>query len=579
MLPVLQLLLLWLFPAMENIELLIGVSAAVMIGVVVVLLRQTRNQPPVEALVSFVDRVNGCSPQSGENLRNYLCNSLNQIEIRLHSSQETARQCSEDFALYQLAVNNVITPIIVFNEEWTPLFMNAAMEEWIEQCGGDMRSKDGDFDPLDPLMTCQLANLIDFEHADWSTPVGGSSQIGSRVIDFKINRVEGAQGRPKYVLSWLDKTEERTVERRMEDMLGQMLYGDLSVEMNTSEFTGFMHYLGTSINYLVGSVRQPVTELLRVLPEVEQGDLGIRMEGKYVGEYQRIQDSLNGMLERLREMMQEVLDTSGSIGEHSSSIAQGNTDLTRQFLQQSSGLERVADAVSGITDGLRQSSESAEEASRRSHGLRQSAEQGSEVVRQAVVAMEEIHESSQRISDIIGVIDNIAFQTNLLALNAAVEAARAGEQGRGFAVVAGEVRSLAQRASDSAGEIKKLIDNSVQKIDHGSRMVEESGVAFEHISGEVRRVDERIQTIAEMSRDQSSRMTHINDELNAVYQGNRENTEWVQKLEGISQQINGHAEELALRVGRFSLQVQQSAPVADESSEAEDDISIDEFFL
>ena len=223
------------------------------------------------------------------------------------------------------------------------------------------------------------------------------------------------------------------------------------------------------------SIVNPLRQVLRATEDLRagDGDLTYRLP-QMDAEFGEISTSLNGFIEKLHEIVATTKSLSGSMSSGTLQIARGNDDLSQRTQEQAAALEETASSMEEMTATVKQNADNARQANQLSTNARSHAEKGGAVVQRAVSAMEEINASSRKIADIISVIDEIAFQTNLLALNAAVEAARAGEQGRGFAVVASEVRSLAQRSATAAKEIKDLINDLVEKVDAGSKLVDES---------------------------------------------------------------------------------------------------------
>ncbi|HEV7855480.1 MAG TPA: methyl-accepting chemotaxis protein, partial [Herminiimonas sp.] len=267
------------------------------------------------------------------------------------------------------------------------------------------------------------------------------------------------------------------------------------------------------------------------------------------------EDSIMAVLSRmsgnLRTTVVDVRDTAQGVSQISSQIAQGNVHLSGRTEEQAGSLEETASAMEELTSTVKQNADNAAQANQLARSASEIAVKGGVIVGDVVMTMDSINASSRQIVDIIGVIDSIAFQTNILALNAAVEAARAGEQGRGFAVVATEVRNLAQRSSAAAKEIKKLIDDSVAKIDTGGKLVQQAGATMEQVVASVKRVTDVVEEISTASREQSLGIEEVNRAIALMDETTRQNAALVEEALEAVQTLQSQAESLNHAVGVF----------------------------
>jgi len=287
------------------------------------------------------------------------------------------------------------------------------------------------------------------------------------------------------------------------------------------------------------------------LNRLAEGDLTYRVDQHFPEAYQRLQSDFNGAITQMEEAMRTIVHAASSIGAGSDEIASAADDLSRRSEQQAASLEETAAALDEITATVKRSSAGAVEASKVVGSTRADAERSSIVVRGAVDAMNQIEKSSQSISQIIGVIDEIAFQTNLLALNAGVEAARAGEAGRGFAVVAQEVRALAQRSADAAKEIKTLISTSSQQVGQGVAMVGQTGEALQAIVAKVSEIDALVSEIAAGGAEQATGLNEVNAAVNQMDQTVQQNAAMVEQSTAASHSLKGEAGNLMQMISRF----------------------------
>ena len=288
-----------------------------------------------------------------------------------------------------------------------------------------------------------------------------------------------------------------------------------------------------------------VTDTQTVVKSAIEGDLVSRipMQGK-TGEIAALCQGINTLLEATMTLIRSVKTSTREVQSGVEEISRGNTDLSQRTEEQASSLEETATSMEQMTSSVKQTAGNAGQANQLATAAKQQAENGGAIVASAVTAMSQINTSSKRIADIIGVIDEIAFQTNLLALNAAVEAARAGEQGRGFAVVASEVRNLAGRSATAAKEIKGLIQDSVAKVDEGSKLVYESGKALEDIVASVKKVSDIVSEIAAASREQSAGIEQVNKAVIEMDETTQQNVTLVEESAVASQSIVDQAKAL-----------------------------------
>jgi methyl-accepting chemotaxis protein len=302
---------------------------------------------------------------------------------------------------------------------------------------------------------------------------------------------------------------------------------------------------------LTRSIVGPVQAAQKAADRIASGDLTGSCRADGTDEAAQLVTSLGRMQDSLTRIVREIRSSTEQIQVASTEVASGNQDLSARTEQTAGSLQQAASSMDELTSTIRHSADAAHQA----HGLANSASEiatrGGKVVSQVVTTMDEINASSKKISDIIGVIDGIAFQTNILALNAAVEAARAGEQGRGFAVVAGEVRSLAQRSAEAAKEIKTLIGASVGKVESGARLVQDAGSTMQEIVSAVRRVSEVLGEITTATSEQAGGIQLVNDAVNNVDQMTQQNAALVEQSAAAAESMRDQAGKLARTVEQF----------------------------
>ncbi|MAF03676.1 MULTISPECIES: methyl-accepting chemotaxis protein [unclassified Herbaspirillum] len=310
-----------------------------------------------------------------------------------------------------------------------------------------------------------------------------------------------------------------------------------------------------SVTRSLGKIQQTFEHVSQTL------DLSRPVPVERMDEIGRTAAAFNKLLARIVDVVATTRTSTDSVTVAARQIAAGNADLSARTEQQAAALEESASSLEELTSVVLQNTQNARQANELAQSASHIASQGGDVVRQVVDTMNSINASSRKIVDIIAVIDGIAFQTNILALNAAVEAARAGEQGRGFAVVASEVRSLAQRSAAAAKEIKELIDDSVDKVGSGSKLVEQAGVTMSDIVDSVQRVTQIVGNIADASEEQSAGITQVNQAISQMDQGTQQNAALVEEAAAAAQALQGQAEKLESVVAVFKLEGRAAMPV------------------
>lgn len=294
-----------------------------------------------------------------------------------------------------------------------------------------------------------------------------------------------------------------------------------------------------------------VEALANCLTNLADGDLSQRIEKPFIASLERLRTDFNEASEKLKRAMSTVADNAQAISSGSNQVQAAADDLAKRTEQQAASIEQTAAALEEITTTVKDLSHRAEEAGRLVTRTREHAEHSGAVVRDAIGAMDQIEASSREISNIIGVIDEIAFQTNLLALNAGVEAARAGEAGKGFAVVAQEVRELAQRSATAAKEIKALITASGGHVQSGVSLVTKAGSALQEIATQVHAIDTNVVAIVEAAREQSTALAEINQAVNMVDQGTQQNAAMVEEQTAASHSLAREAAALFELLDQF----------------------------
>lgn len=443
------------------------------------------------------------------------------------------------------------TATMMCDENRNVIFMNNAVVELLRNRESELRQIFPGFS-VDNLM----GGSIDVFHQNprhqemlLSDPSKMPYSTEIKVLDmhFSLNVTMVTDEQGKYMgnsVEWRDITEEKDAEAQIANLIQAASKGQLEQRLEAEKFEGFMKVLSEGINTMLDQVMEPIQEVSKVITALESGSLAEDMIGHYAGEFEQLQSAVNSSIGNLRNMVGDIRESSSQIASASGEISQGNTDLSQRTEEQAASLEETASSMEELTSTVKQNADNSRQANILAADAREQAEEGGKVIESTISAMTEINTASNKIEDIISVIDEIAFQTNLLALNAAVEAARAGEQGRGFAVVASEVRSLAQRSAAAAKEIKVLIKDSVEKVDEGSRLVDESGRTLSNIVNSVKKVSDIIAEIAAASAEQSSGIEQVNKAIMQLDEVTQQNAALVEQAAAASESMDEQAKNM-----------------------------------
>jgi methyl-accepting chemotaxis protein len=418
--------------------------------------------------------------------------------------------------------------------------------------------------------------------SDWATQVKVAVAAKSAVPQLEIEQVKklgdlvkvdverqalsaaiaSRTGTPESHMQSVDQLAGKLVALQIEDSKQLQSALTNAVTLNWSVLiAGIVLGIGIAIRISQGLVG-PLNLAANVAEKIADGDLSHPIAPTGRDEVGMLVGSLSKMQNNLAKLVANVRQGSEGVATASAEIAQGNNDLSARTEQQASALEETAASMEELSSTVRQNADSARQANQLAMNASSVAGRGGDVVGQVVETMKGINESSRKISDIIQVIDGIAFQTNILALNAAVEAARAGEQGRGFAVVASEVRSLAGRSADAAKEIKSLINASVERVEHGTALVDQAGATMTEVVTSIQRVTDIMGEISAASSEQSSGVAQVSEAVRSMDNATQQNAALVEQMAAAASSLKGQAHDLVQVVATFKLSSEQESSLS-----------------
>ena len=474
------------------------------------------------------------------------------------AAKEKADSIARENARIRQALDNVSTNTMIANADNEIIYMNAAIDDMMSTAEKDIKTVLPNFNADSLIGECMdvfhkspahQRDMINRLETTYSTEI----KVGPRTFGLIANPIRDKDSsRIGTVVEWNDRTEEVAIEREIADLITAAGDGDLSSRIEEEGKSGFFLNLAGGLNQLIGIADGVITETVEMLDAMAHGDLTKRINSDYKGAFNKLKSDANSTAEKLTEVIGRISNASSAVASGAEEIAQGNTDLSQRTEEQASSLEETASSMEQMTSTVRQNADNAKVANDLAADATNKAQKGGDVVKRAVNSMSEINESSKKIADIIGVIDEIAFQTNLLALNAAVEAARAGEQGRGFAVVAGEVRNLAQRSAAAAKEIKDLIRDSVAKVQDGSQLVNESGATLNEIVEAISRVTTMIADISNASNEQSEGIEQVNKAVTQMDEMTQQNAALVEEASAAGEAMADQARGMKQILGFFN---------------------------
>ncbi len=493
---------------------------------------------------------------------------------RLHDAKEQADAQQADIAStllestrIQEALKATSTNVMIADADRNILFMNKSVVTMLRRVENELRQALPHF-AVDKV----IGSNMDIFHKNPShqkhllealkRPYQSNIVVGNLHFRLTANPIFDGNGeRIGSVVEWLDRTAEVQAEKEIGHLVNEAAAGNFTLRVKEDDKKDFMLFMAQSLNQLMTTADEGLADVSRVLMALADGNLSERITNEYQGQFDSLKRYCNDTSENLATMIGQIRSAAETINIAAAEIAQGNADLSSRTETQASSLQETASSMEQMTSTVRLNADNADEANKLASQASGVATEGGELISQVVTTMASINDSSRKISDIIGVIDGIAFQTNILALNAAVEAARAGEQGRGFAVVASEVRTLAQRSANAAKDIKDLISDSVSKIEDGNALVNQSGETMGQIVEAIKRVNMIMSEIAAASSQQASGIDEINHAVTQMDEMTQQNAALVEEAAASAESMRTQASALENQVSKFILDANHSTSI------------------
>ncbi len=486
-----------------------------------------------------------------------LLKTLDRMQTQLKESIDRDRKIAVEALRIQKALDNTSTSVLVLDKDYSIIYQNKSALELFQRAEEDIQKEEPDFSAeaiqngVIEDLHCPVCSreMLDDLQTTYRTRI----TMGGFTFDVSANPVYNRKReRLGTAMEWTDVTDQVLVEQEIDSVISAVALGDFDHLISMSNKAGFFHSLAKGINQLTNTVSDSISEMEEVLDSLADGHLSKRIRGGKQGAFGRLAGSTNITISRLDEIVTDIRAAASIIATMAGEISSGNEDMSRRTEAQAASLEETASTMEEFTSSVKQNADSAQEANKLAANAKELAEKGGVVVDQAIGAMQEIIASSEKISNIIGVINDIAFQTNLLALNASVEAARAGEQGRGFAVVATEVRNLAGRSAQAAKEIKELIQNSSSKVEYGTELVNQSGENLKGIVLAAQKVNDIVSEIAVASREQAVGVEQVNLAITDMDGVTQQNAALAEETSAVSHSLSEQAYKLEEVVGFFN---------------------------
>ncbi len=470
-----------------------------------------------------------------------------------------AKRTADKNLRIKIGLDNVGRSVMIADDENNIIYLNTSAKKMFKAVEANFRKQFPDFDSSQ-----LIGQNIDRFHKNpefqkeiiktLSETTRSKVIIGGRTMIVTASPVVNDNGeRLGTIAEWHDRTEEVEIEKEVADVVGAIAQGDFSQRIDEQGKTGFILLISGEINQLVSTCSDSLNEIVYVLSALSQGDLTKKVTKNYSGIFGQLKNDANETVENLKQIVGQIQEVANTINIGTKEIAAGNNDLSHRTEKQAASLEETASSMEELTSIVRHNTDNAQQANELALKATGTVRHGLEVVNEVADTMQQINTASMRIADITSVIDDIAFQTNILALNAAVEAARAGEQGKGFAVVATEVRNLAQRAAVAAGQIKTLIDDSVNKVSGGTQLVAKAGGTMTDIVESIQKVTIVMSEIASASVEQSQGIEQVNKAVRQMDEVTQQNAALVEQSAAAAETLEEQARNLLISVRHFRL--------------------------
>ncbi|WP_373019548.1 methyl-accepting chemotaxis protein [Thiomicrorhabdus sp.] len=496
---------------------------------------------------------------NGKSLISRVLGRLKSMQIKLGADFDDTKAALNNAKRIESALNSASSNIMVADRFRSIIFMNESVRKMLKEIETDIQKDLPEFNAEN-----LIRQNIDIFHKNphrqqdilenLTTTYNARIHLGKEIVDLIVDPIfDENNERIGTVAEWKLMTSQLAIEDEIENIVSNAAKGNLSGRIHTERLNGFEQKLSISINQLLNSFSETTQSLNHILSHMSDGDLSQRLQGDFDGELLAMKVAVNNALSNIALTFGKVKLGSQEISNMSKEVSVASEDLSDRTQQQAASLEETAASMEELTSTLQISAEHSEKANELAHGSAQQAEDGVAVMNQTMDAMNGISELSKKIGDITSLIDSIAFQTNLLALNAAVEAARAGEHGRGFAVVAGEVRNLAQKSAESSKEISALIAEASTQIDLGTKLVNQTGAAFQEMVNKIHEVETLVSEVSSTTTEQAKGISQINQAITNLDQMTQQNAALVEQLSATAGNMSEQSKTQADFVDRFNL--------------------------